>query len=344
MPALARTRSYAYLDVFTGSAGAVADAAVVQFQIFDISSDTKRATPVQIHPATAGQRTSLNVTTDKVSTGRYRTTWAPTGTSRGRHRVSWYWKLTADGTEQQTDEDFDVVDAARSWGYCLPSDLRDEGLMTTDAAAQRLANVIAIATQMIENFTGRWFEPRQMTFTLDANDQRVLNLPHPIISLTSVTVDTTAVELDDINVYNRHLAEGLTSPDDRAIPKLEWSTGDLSYGGAWMFSPGIWPKGQRIVEVIGLFGYTEPDAADAVVGVLPLLLRHACKLMVMREFPTLTDFDNREDRQRRWRIATEATQGVSQNFQAVPRGACTGDPEIDNLLLAFRKLPRVGAV
>jgi hypothetical protein len=348
MPALARTRSYQYLDIHTGTPGALADAVSVEFTIFDISTEAKRATPVQVYPVAPTVRVALDLVTDKLATGHYRTTWAPVdvGTflhSRGRHRITWHWKLTALGTEYETSEEFDVVSAARSWGYALPSDLRDEGLTTTQATDQRLANVIQLSTQMIERYCGRWFEPRTQTFTLDADNQRVLNLPQPIVALTSVLIDTTAVEIADIEVYNRHLTESLTTPDDREIPKLEWSLEDLSYGGAWLFSPGVWTKGQKIVQVAGVFGYTDPDGS--VVGVIPPMIQHACKLLVMREFPTMAlDADTREDRQQRWRVVGDRTRDQAITMSPLAAGSITGDVTVDRILDSYRRLPRVTAV
>ena len=40
MPSLARTRSYQYLDVYTGTPGVPTDAVSVEFTIFDVSTAT----------------------------------------------------------------------------------------------------------------------------------------------------------------------------------------------------------------------------------------------------------------------------------------------------------------
>jgi hypothetical protein len=196
---------------------------------------------------------------------------------------------------------------------------------------------------MIERYCGRWFEPRTQTFLLDADNQRVLDLPQPIVAMTSVKIDGTDVLLTDIEVYNRHLVEGLTTPDDRELPKLEWSLEDLSYGGAWLFCPGVWTKGQKIVEVAGVFGYTDPD--DSVVGATPALIRHACKLLVMREFPTMNgDADTREDRQQRWRVVSDRTRDQAISMSPRAAGSITGDPDVDRILDGYRRLPRITAV
>lgn len=353
MVALARTRSYQYLDVFTGAPGAVANAVVVQYQIFDISTESKQAAPTQIYPATAGQRASLNVTTDKIGTGHYRTTWAPGATLHGRHRVVWYFTLTADGAETEISEDFDIVTTARSWGYCLPSDMADEGLTVTDASAQRLATIISLATAYIERYTGNYFEPRAQVIQVDGRKGHAVLLDNPIVSLEKMEVssmfDGSLLEIDltYCKVYNRHLTDGLLAPDDRHDPKVELLrvatllSGDVVVGLAPLASFTTWPVGVKNVLLTGVFGYTEADGSPA--GTLPMLIRHAAKLLVMREYEKLTSFDAREDRQHRHRIASESTQGMSRSYQA---RALTGeffDPEIDMILSAFRRPMALGA-
>jgi len=357
MPALARTRSYQYLDCYTGTPGVPADAYSVEFTIFDISTDARKAVPEQVYPV-SGARSVLDVVADKVGAGHYRTAWAPVdaGTTlwpRGRHRITWYWKLTAGGTDYETSEEFDVVATGRSWGYCLPSDLRDEGLTTTEAGDQRLANVIQLATQMIERYCVRWFEPRVQTFQLDARQwfsprvvdgtiRRVLAMPQPIVALTSIAIADTPVALTDIKVYNRHL-EGLTTPDDREIPKIEWLLSYWSYGLAWLEFSSNFSQGLRIVDVTGVFGYTDPDGS--VVGVTPAMIQHACKLLVMREFPTMSgDVDTREDRQQRWRVVSDRTRDQQVGLAPRVAGSFTGDPDVDRLLDAYRRISLAAGV
>ena len=64
----------------------------------------------------------------------------------------------------------------------------------------------------------------------------------------------------------------------------------------------------------------------------------------MRELPLLGNADQREDAQRRYRLTSERTRDQSYTLEALKlHGAFTGDPEIDNLLVAFVRPADVGA-
>jgi hypothetical protein len=104
----------------------------------------------------------------------------------------------------------------------------------------------------------------------------------------------------------------------------------------------VWPRGQQNVTVQGIFGYTEPDGSPT--GRTPELIRHATKLLVLRELPLLADIDAREDAQKRYRLTSERTRDQSYTLEALRlHGAFTGDPAIDNILVAFARPPDFGA-
>jgi hypothetical protein len=64
----------------------------------------------------------------------------------------------------------------------------------------------------------------------------------------------------------------------------------------------------------------------------------------MRELPLLGSADQREDAQRRYRLTSERTRDQSYTLEALKlHGAFTGDPEIDNILVAFVRPADVGA-
>ncbi len=44
------------LDIFTQTGGVLVDVAVLEFQIFDVSSPLKKASPAQVYPETSGAR------------------------------------------------------------------------------------------------------------------------------------------------------------------------------------------------------------------------------------------------------------------------------------------------
>jgi hypothetical protein len=353
------------LDIFTQVNGVLTDVAELTFQIFDVSDATKQQNPVQVYPPTTGTRTPVNVTDlcpvgDKLSTGRFVARWAPpVDASIGTYEIHWAFKLTASSPEQAFREEFEVlpeVTGFASTGYAFVSDLREEGVTLADASDMRLQRLISLASQYIDRVTGRFFEPRTMTLTVDGSGGRIQLLGHPIVAVSSVEMfvgmfaesGVLPVIPSFFRVYNRHLSQGLLDPDDREDPKLEffhWSdllgvhatpAGHLGLGSL------VWLPGVQNVVIEGVFGYTEPDGSPT--GKTPELIRHVTKLLVLREIPKMTDLSRREERQRRWRIVSERTRDQGYNLEALRlHGSFTGDPEIDNILVAYQRPAQAGA-
>ncbi|MEK9737421.1 MAG: hypothetical protein VW239_08880 [Candidatus Nanopelagicales bacterium] len=99
----------------------------------------------------------------------------------------------------------------------------------------------------------------------------------------------------------------------------------------------------------GVFGYTDPDPDAAnTQGKTPDLIKHVCKLIVMRQLPTMASGD-RFDALNRNRITSEKTR--DQSYTLAPYGAqragagagFTGDPEIESILASFMRPPALGA-
>ena len=281
------------LDLFTPVAGALTDVAVLEFQIFDISDDAKRASPVQVHPATAGARAPVNATDlwptgDKLATGRFVARWTPpAGEAIGAHEIRWFFQTTTGAPEQTSREDFDVLaEGAGSSpsGYALVSDLREEGVSAADAPDARLARLVLLASQYIDRVTGRFFEPRPMTMTVDGSGGRIQLLGHPIIAVSSVKMfvgmfaefGVLPVIPSFFRVYNRHLTQGLLDPDDREDSRLEffhWSdllgvhatpAGHLGLGSL------VWLPGVQNVVIDGLFALA-PHVVAAGIEIVRIL-------------------------------------------------------------------------
>lgn len=378
MPALARGQAsncaFPALDIFTSIQGILIDVYSLEFQIFDESDSAKQLNPVQVYPATVGLRQTVNVSTlcptagaGKISTGRYVAEWTPPVSPAeplGTHRIKWFFKLTSISPEQTFNEEFEVlaeVSGSGQDGYCFVSDLRDEGVPSTGAGAVSdafLLKRIALASRFIEKATGRFFAPRALTFHFDGTGGAALLLRDPIISIAGISLVSgaiadqgTEISLASLRVYNRHLSEGLLNPDDRDNPRLELGVGGWGFGydDVWFSSfpaYGFFPRGRQNVVVSGIFGYTDPDGSST--GGTPELIRHACKLMVMRELAQLADRSGRADAQNAWRLTSERTRDQAYTLAdpaSLKRtGALfTGDPDIDTLLSAFIRPPDMGA-
>ena len=266
---------------------------------------------------------------------------------------------TPGGPEQLLTAEFDVLtEGAGSYrfGYALVSDLRAEGVNVTDATDARLVRLIRLASQYVDRFTGRYFEPRPLTLTLDGNGGRALLLGHPVIAVREVKlllampaqIGELPVTPSFFRVYNRHLTQGLLDPDDRENPRLEYFHESDLFGvqatpaASLGLGSLVWLRGPQNVVVDGLFGYTDPDGS--AVGSTPDLIRHVTKLIVLRELPAMTDVTRREERQSRWRIVSERTRDQGYNLDPLRfQGALTGDPALDAVLVAFQRPPQLGA-
>ena len=353
------------LDIFTPVDGALTDVAVLEFQVFDVSDDAKRANPVQVYPATAGARAPVNVkfawpAGDKLGAGHFVALWAPlTSEALGAHEVRWYFQATLGALEQTVSERFDVLPegaGSSPFGYALVSELREEGVTAADATDARLARLVQLASRYIELVTGRFFEPRPMTLTVDGSGGRIQLLGQPIIAINSVKMfvgmyaefGVLPVIPSFFRVYNRHLTQGLLNPDDRDNPRLEffhWSdllgvhsppAGHLGLGSL------VWLPGVQNVVIEGVFGFTDPDGSP--MGKTPDLICHVTKLLVLREIPKMTDVTRREEQQKRWRLTSERTRDQLYTLEALKlHGSFTGDPEIDNILVAYWRPPTFGA-
>jgi hypothetical protein len=233
--------------------------------------------------------------------------------------------------------------------YCTLSDINDEGFIDPPYTNARINTVITLACNILERVTGRWFEPRDLDLTLDGTGNRALRFRDPIISVTTVELDGVAVDIDDLVVYNRHVAQNMTRPDDRDDPRIEINTGIVS----GIYSTGRWPEGQQIIRVVGKFGYTDYDSGD-VEGQTPPLINHLCKLLVVRELPFLSDRDAREDLRGRGRITQKKTRDQSITFGAggatggalsrLAMGLWTGDAEVDSLIAMYRRPGNIRSV
>jgi hypothetical protein len=305
------------LSVFTPINGLLDDVDVVEYAIFDRTGDV----PVQVFPE------SGRAAAARLGVGHYVALYTPPASAQlGHHAVRWFVRATEDELHFETP--FEVlaapIDAPQS-GYCMLQDLRDEGFGPEAASNARLARAIAFASRTIERITGRFFEPRRQRIELDGRGSSELLLDEPIIAIEKIEIGGGGA-VSGATVYNRHITQGLMLPDDRQNPRIRLG----------------FPCGARNVRISGLFGYTEPDGSPT--GTTPLLIRDACKRLVVREIPLLADTDRREDARQRHRILQERTREQSYTLDRLAHpGALTGDADIDDILVQFMRPADLGA-
>jgi len=259
-----------------------------------------------------------------------------------------------------------AISGADSGGlYASIDDLRDEGITETMLPDARALTLLTKASAFIEQVTARWFEPRNRTFRVKSEGTKVAYVGAPIIQLTAVAttfgagsnLERESIALDDVLVYNRHLTEGLTEPDDRDNPRIEM------VGGALIEYPGYdatFLAGSQVVEVTGVFGYTELAPGDPVgetsdgsqvpqsYGQVPEQIKHACMLLVARDLGTIGNPATRREWRDASRIIEERTADQAYKLEGLgplhQAGYITGDPEIDGILNLYRAPARVGVV
>lgn len=336
----------------------------LSFQVFDVSTDAKKLTPLQVFPALVGTKQPVNIVDapesggGKLGTGAYAAGWTvPADAALGEHKVVWSWKATSTSPLRSCSQPFDVLEKPVPLGevYALPSSLRAEGVLSTGEEAVsdlRLATALLLSQEYVERVTRRFFTPRMMEVRVDGTGANAIMLNQPIIGVSSLKFAATFLLFagldqnpDAYRVYNRHLG-GMIYPDDRNNPKLELYSLD---GYASLYTSGgfRFPRGHQNVTLAGVFGYTEPDGSP--FGKTPEGLQHAVRLLVLRNLPKLTDTDARRAQRDTWRITSEKTREQQIDYglyvsKGSTVGSITGDPEIDSLLVMFRAPGSLGAV
>jgi hypothetical protein len=339
--------------------GQMVDLAELSFQVFDQTTPDKRLRPVQIFPATNGDRQDVDLVTERLSLGYYAPAWtAPSSTAAGgRYTVRWFWKVATGDRESSARQVFEVLEGEPISGprYALVSDLRGQ-CSEQKVSEVRLQAAILLASSQLENITGRYFEPRAALQRHDGGGARALLLNDPIIGVAAMAIDTQPsmrgdlpIALDELRIYNRHLTQRMTNPDDRSSPKIEFvhsrdyfeprDTFSASFSGITLRS-FVFPYGVQNVTVDGVFGYTEFDGTP--FGKTPEVAQYVTRLLALRSIPD--DDQCGEQIRNGWRVIEERTRDQMIRY-ADPRkfGQWTGDADIDVLLASLMRAPNLGS-
>ncbi len=329
---------------------ALVDPFRLRFQVWNVGDGSA---PAQVWPdAIGGWFTATG--SQKINVGEYLVPYSPlVGEALGAHKIRVEIVEESGDDPVVFEEPFEVLSCAAPAAelYAFVSDLREEGLTTTMANDIRAVRLLSEASRYIERITGRRFYLARKALQIDGNGGRALMLTEPVVAVAGVHLATSplfpsdlAIEADFFRVYNRHIREGLTVPDDRNNPKVELfsSSEDLAGARPFTFSRLIFPRGQQNVTLTGLFGYTEPDGYSQN-GVTPSLLRLACMKLVFRNRHRLGAASG-ADALNANRIVSESTREQSYTLDKnnPARGTSfTGDPEIDQLLASFMRPPMI---
>lgn len=334
--------------------GRLQDPDVLKFTVYDVSTDAKRLTPVEV----VAQQ-SVDLVNDKLGTGRYVASFSMSSTaSVGRHEIRWAYEEAAGDPERTERAYFDVVDAisptVATPNYCAPSDLKEEGVCNKSDVF--LLGRIELASRFIERVTGRFFEPRYLELNVDGQGSPILPLWMPIIAIEQVSYETSpyqpsSEEIDEelMRIYARHLSQGLTQPDDRDNPRIElyrWADEIITGTPYAITGRLIFPLGQQNIIVKGVFGYTDRD--NSACGRTPVPISHVCKLLVIREINQLASIAARDDALKRFRIKSEKTRDQQYTLDSLAAsgrlGMFTGDPDVDSILASYIRPPTMRGV
>jgi hypothetical protein len=203
--------------------------------------------------------------------------------------------------------------------------MRDEGVTEHQASDDRLLALLSEASGIIDRICGWFFESRQLRYLLDGRGTPSIEPPAPPIRIGLIKIDGATFAIDDSNLFviGAPVSNGFDAPR-------------LTLRGA------IFSRGEGNVVVDGLWGYTEDNGTPE--GQTPLAIRRACMLLVLRWLPQLGDQDASNDARLRWRIIEEKTRDQSYKLDRPGSDfSLTGDPEIDALLLPYRRPPGLGA-
>jgi len=275
------------LDVFTKVSGAPADVSELSFQIFE--KVTTPASPIQVFPATPGDKESVDVSTlcpsgGKITTGRYHADYTvPLSAPIGIHEIRWFFRLLPSSPEQQFFEEFSVLAGAVASvddTYISVADVRALGLNDDPPTDAQIQSAICLWQSFIERATRQWFRPIQLTLLLDGTDSDALHFGVPIISVDEIRINnlTTALETDRYKVYNDQsgLGTGRQNPRIKLVDSFEASR-DI-YTAPDKYGRTIFRKGRQNQFVKGIFGFVEDDGVSA-----PPLIKHALSKLVVEK-------------------------------------------------------------
>lgn len=340
--------------------GFLLDAFALEFQIRD--GDGAAVFPA---PGDPDAYQSVDVDDDcptghRLSQGRYVAAWdVASDADVGAREV--VWRVTdQDGDDkvsysqkfQVTASNVPLPDA-----YATIEDARAEGAPVgiSDVVLQR---ALELASAYVEEVTGRVFYPRYIDAEVDGEGGPILQLGEPIIGVESLDFTFTTftpadipIQNGTIRIYNRHIRLGLTHPDDREDPRIEFlRTGVTRFPNNYrvrfadLLSDDIgFTQSQQNVRVLGLYGYTDPDGSS--MGGTPELIKWATLRVAFLKYARNV-----------WRqvgggaggpvgpVVQEKTMDQSVTFSdpsknPARQGAFTGDPDTDQVLARYCRPP-----
>ena len=374
MPSLARGESSSaanpVLDMFTavGNPPVATDVSLLEFAILDISTPAKKGVPVQVFPDTGpGTFFPLDPANAapgpgpdpgvRLGVGAYFAPYTvPLDAAIGDHKIVWQFQENALSPLETLSEEFFVTEGALLGPtlYCGVTDLRNEGYTDPPFTDARINALIPLASRYVDKMTGRWFGVRPFAdpdfFLVDGKGGRVLHLEIPIIRIDSLSIqaqglfnpDITLITADNYRVYNRHI-KGNTLRDDREDPRIAMIPRRVveTVASGLLPAPFFFPEGRQNIFLEGLFGYTDFDGS--ATGKVPDLIRQVTCRLVARDLLLDSDSCAKLNVKNKFMIRSDKEGDTTIKLQNIwLKGAFTGDAEIDNILIAYKRPAHIG--
>lgn len=261
------------------------DAAEVGFRILDITGGLPGT---QVFPVAAGTFEPVTTAPGKFNVGSYHAYdngggvgWTPgLAEPLGTHKIEWRWKTFAGSAFQLGAEEFEVLNESAGSSddtYCTLADIRAEGITPAMADDQKVLDTIAVCQEFLDRACRQWFIPKQLVLGIDGTDSDTLHFGVPIILIDSIKLNNSPDILDPtyFRVYNQRVY-----PDDRRNPRIKLIRADEIrdiYTSPHPFDRLKFRKGRQNQQIIGSFGFLEPD------GTTPKLIKRAlCKLTILK--------------------------------------------------------------
>jgi len=260
----------------------------------------------------------------------------------GGSPTDWYKTSYFNTTTLQESSLSDPILGETDALYVTLDEMRAEGVPASVSDAQLLSRILTWQA-FVERCTRLWFTPRAFDWVRDGTGTALLQLPVPIISIAALYLNGSASAADP-GTYKVYAGRGGSGQDDRRNPRVKLLSGSRSIfeGTGYLgTTSAVFEVGEQNQVLDGTFGYVETD------GSTPEPIKYAIKKLVARSSRGLYSVVGGGGSTAFGPIVEEETdrhrRRYGDPFVGSKLHSTTGDPEVDQILAAYRAPIKVGA-
>lgn len=168
-------------------------------------------------------------------------------------------------------------------GYITISDVRNAGLLEADYSDPTVQAAIDTWQSFLDRACRQWFEPKELTLTVDGTDSDAIHTGVPIIDIEYLRINDSATALDAAlyKVYSSR-----SWPDDRRNPRIKLIDSRMNsvpnniYIDPMGYGQLKFRKGRQNQVIKGTFGFVELDDSP------PPMIKHALLKLVIEKLVT----------------------------------------------------------